>query len=71
MAWDAAGIGPDRGRNEHNSMKTESTARRRDALRPEYDLSELKGGVRGKYHKSARTGTNLVLIEPAKRRRTR
>ena len=35
-----------------------------DDLRPEYDLSRLKGGVRGKYYRQAITGTNLVLIEP-------
>jgi hypothetical protein len=35
-----------------------------DDLRPEYDLSKLKGGVRGKYYEQARAGTNLVLIEP-------
>ena len=35
-----------------------------DELRPEYDLSKLKGGVRGKYYERARSGTNLVLIEP-------
>jgi hypothetical protein len=35
-----------------------------DELRPEYDLSKLKGGVRGKYYEQARAGTNLVLIEP-------
>lgn len=35
-----------------------------DELRPEYDLSKLKGGVRGKYFKRALAGTNLVLIEP-------
>jgi hypothetical protein len=33
-------------------------------LRPEYDLSQLKGGVHGKYYKQATAGTNLVLIEP-------
>jgi hypothetical protein len=33
-------------------------------LRPEYDLTKLKGGVRGKYYEQARAGTNLVLIEP-------
>jgi hypothetical protein len=35
-----------------------------DDLRPEYDLSQLRGGVRGKYYKRAMSGTNLVLIEP-------
>ena len=35
-----------------------------DELRPEYDLRQLKGGVRGKYYRQAIAGTNLVLIEP-------
>jgi hypothetical protein len=35
-----------------------------DDLRPEYDLSRLRGGVRGKYYRRAKAGTNLVLIEP-------
>ncbi len=35
-----------------------------DEMRPEYDLSQLKGGVRGKYYRQATAGTNLVLIEP-------
>ncbi len=36
-----------------------------DELRPEYDLkSMLKGGVRGKYAKKYRAGTNLILLEP-------
>jgi len=38
--------------------------RRIDDLRPEYDLTRLKGGVRGKYYKQATAGTNLVLLEP-------
>ena len=33
-------------------------------MRPEYDLSRLKGGVRGKYYKWAMAADNLVLIEP-------
>jgi hypothetical protein len=37
----------------------------KDELRPEYDMkSLLKGGVRGKYAKRYRAGTNLVLLEP-------
>jgi len=35
-----------------------------DRLRPEYDLSRLQGGVRGKYYRRAIQGTNLVLIDP-------
>ena len=45
-------------------MKKASARRTRDGLRPEYDLSQLKGGVRGKYYRRATAGTNLVLIEP-------
>ena len=45
-------------------MKKESAAKRTDDLRPEYDLSQWKGGVRGKYYQRAAAGTNLVLIEP-------
>ena len=35
-----------------------------DDLRPEYDLSQLKGGVRGKYYERASAGTTFVLLEP-------
>ena len=35
-----------------------------DMLRPEYDLSALRGAVRGKYYERARAGTNLVLLKP-------
>jgi hypothetical protein len=34
-------------------------------LLPEYDLQQLlRGGVRGKYAKRYRAGTNLVLLDP-------
>jgi hypothetical protein len=45
-------------------MKKESAKTPNDDLRGEYDLSQLKGGVRGKYYRRAIAGTNLVLIEP-------
>ena len=45
-------------------MKKASAKRLDDDLRPEYDLSQLKGGVRGKYYRQAVAGTNLMLIEP-------
>ena len=35
-----------------------------DELRPEYDASILKGGVRGKYAARYREGTNLVRLAP-------
>ena len=45
-------------------MKKASAKKNNNDLRPEYDLSKLKGGVRGKYYRQATAGTNLVLIEP-------
>jgi hypothetical protein len=44
-------------------MKKASAKGIDDDLRPEYDLSQLKGGVRGNYYHQAIAGTNLVLIE--------
>jgi len=43
-------------------MKTGSVKKSR-GLRAEYDLSRLKGGVRGKYYQEASAGTNLVMID--------
>ena len=43
--------------------KTEKRGRG-NKLRREYDLSKLKGGVRGKYVVRYRAGTNLVLLSP-------
>lgn len=43
--------------------KTEKRKPNED-LRGEYDLSELAGGVRGKYTARYRAGTNLVLLSP-------
>lgn len=41
------------------------TTEMNDELRSDYDLKTLlKGGVRGKYAKKYREGTNLVLLEP-------
>lgn len=45
-------------------MRKLSTKLMKDDLRPEYDLTKLKGGVRGKYYERAQAGTNLVLLEP-------
>ncbi len=33
-----------------------------DELRPEYEISELKGGVRGKYLQRYREETNLASL---------
>lgn len=33
-----------------------------DELRPEYDLSQLKGCIRGKHTNLAKSGTNIILL---------
>jgi hypothetical protein len=33
-------------------------------MRDEYEISELKGTVRGKYYEKCKSGTNLVLLQP-------
>ena len=45
-------------------MKKELNEEIEDELRPEYDLSQLKNRVRGKYAERYRKGTNLVLLAP-------
>ena len=45
-------------------MKKWTEKRVGDELRREYDLSKLKGGVRGKYVARYKAGTNLVLLSP-------
>jgi len=50
-------------RNE-NIMKKANSRKVADDLRQEYDLSKLRGGVRGKYVKRFQQGTNLVLLSP-------
>ena len=36
----------------------------KDTLREEYPEELIKSGIRGKYAKSYREGTNIVLIDP-------
>lgn len=45
-------------------MKKENENELEDELRPEYDFSKMKGGVRGKYAERYKAGTNLVLLDP-------
>ena len=45
-------------------MRKPHNRRLGEDLRREYDLSTLKGGVRGKYAERFRRGTNLVLLSP-------
>lgn len=49
---------------EKESLMKNAESEKDDDLRPEYDFSELKGGVRGKYAERYREGTNLVLLDP-------
>ena len=45
-------------------MPTKNGARRStDDLRPEYDLTQLKRAVRGKYFARASAGTTVVVLE--------
>jgi hypothetical protein len=41
-----------------------ASKKKSDNLRQEYDLSKLKGGVRGKYARRFQRGTNLILLSP-------
>jgi hypothetical protein len=52
-----------RARNE-NLMNKDKVKLLEDEMRSEYDLSQLKGRVRGKYVERYRAGTNLVLLDP-------
>ena len=48
-------------KSENLMKKVESEEE--DDLRPEYDFSQMKGRVRGKYVERYREGTNLVLLD--------
>jgi hypothetical protein len=45
-------------------MSPETAKPLEDELRPEYDETLLRKGVRGKYVERYRKGTNLVLLAP-------
>ena len=47
-----------------SNIQAEADPQLDDELRPEYDLSQLQGGVRGKYAQRYKQGTNLVLLDP-------
>ncbi len=42
-------------------MSPKNNAAVQDEMRPEYDLS---GGVRGKFFKEYKAGTNIVILDP-------
>ena len=35
-----------------------------NGLRPEYDFTSMKGGIRGKYVKRFNEGSNIAVLEP-------
>lgn len=45
-------------------MTTENRDNTEDELRDEYELASLGPGIRGKYFERAKSGTNLVLLDP-------
>jgi hypothetical protein len=49
---------------EKESLMKNVESEEEDDLRPEYEFSQMKGGVGGKYVERYRQGTNLVLLEP-------
>ena len=46
-----------------SNINKDKNKQKDDEMRPEYDLSQLKGKVRGKYVERYEAGTNLVLLE--------
>jgi hypothetical protein len=47
-----------------NYMKAKVETPLDDEMRPEYDETMLKNGIRGKYVQRYQTGTNVVLLDP-------
>lgn len=60
IRFESSPPGKRRGGNEAFMKKTNPSS----GLRPEYDFAAMQGGVRGKYTKRYREGTNIVLLEP-------
>ena len=50
-------------RTQNNLSAVELSDDLEDELRPEYDKTVLKNGVRGKYLAQYRSGTNLILLD--------
>jgi hypothetical protein len=49
--------------NWGNPMSKETDNEMQNELRPEYDFSRMKGGIRGKYVERYRSGANLVILD--------
>jgi hypothetical protein len=64
MAFESSPRARRRKPSEDTMNKRTEKREMKDELRREYDLTKLKGGVRGKYVTRYRNGTNLVLLSP-------
>lgn len=64
LACCLSGMLPRQQRASVDNMKKQPADKGGDDLRRQYDLSDLSGGIRGKYYRRATAGNNLVLIEP-------
>ena len=64
--WDPAKAAANRRKPPRASagFMKKASSRQDDELRPEYDFSKLKGGVRAKYYRRFQAGTNIVRLEP-------
>jgi len=50
-------------RSVNGGFMKKASSRKIDDMRPEYDFATMRGGVRGKYAKRFREGTNIVLLD--------
>ncbi len=55
---------PSKRENIMNDTINEDDDELQDDLKPEYDLDNMPGAVRGKYAERCAQGTNLVLLDP-------
>jgi hypothetical protein len=63
MACESSVLGWQRAVKEKFMKKSKKTSEH-DTMRTEYKPSDLRNGVRGKYLKQYRQGTNLALLDP-------
>ena len=60
--FESSAPGLQRAANKGSMKKSDLTVNH--GLRSEYDFASMKNGVRGKYVRRFRAGTNVVLLEP-------
>ena len=55
---------PDQSQATNEGSMKKVNRKSSNEMRPEYDFASMKRGVRGKYAKRYRAGTNLILLDP-------